>query len=174
MFERNRIETTEQGGVAVEITTDSGECFAGQLLVGRGRNFVQALNGEGDFIEFESWGGDRSYVSKRALRSVKLVQAARPESLKGRISAMDGFDPHTILGLRIGAGLDEAKAAWHRLAKAYHPDRYATAELPEEVTVYLAAMARRINAAYAALETTFAPRKSVPPQRAPAYEPRNA
>ena len=39
-----------------------------------------------------------------------------------------------------------------RLAKAYHPDRYATAELPAEVRDYLAAMARRINAAHAALE----------------------
>jgi hypothetical protein len=39
------------------------------------------------------------------------------------------------------------------MAKAYHPDRYATAELPQEVSDYLAAMARRINAAHAALET---------------------
>ena len=42
--------------------------------------------------------------------------------------------------------------SYFALAKAYHPDRYATAELPEEVRDYLAAMARRINAAHAALE----------------------
>jgi curved DNA-binding protein CbpA len=42
--------------------------------------------------------------------------------------------------------------AYFALAKAYHPDRYATAELPAEVRDYLAAMARRINAAHAALD----------------------
>ena len=37
--------------------------------------------------------------------------------------------------------------------ESYHPDRYAQADLPNEVREYLAAMARKINAAFAALET---------------------
>lgn len=160
MFERNRGDTIEQG-VAVEITTDAGETIAGQLVVGLGRNFAQVLNGDGGFVEFEPWGGERFHISKRSLRSVRLVRTTRPESLSGRINATDGFDPYTILGVRKGASLDEAKSAWHRLSMAYHPDRYASAELPDEVTSYLAAMARRINAAYAALEIALAPRKPV-------------
>ena len=46
---------------------------------------------------------------------------------------------------------DEIRQAYFALAKSYHPDRYATAELPTEVIEYLFAMARRINAAHAAL-----------------------
>jgi curved DNA-binding protein CbpA len=55
--------------------------------------------------------------------------------------------------LAAGASREEARQAYFRLAKDYHPDRYATVELPKEVRDYLAAMARRINAAHAALET---------------------
>ena len=36
--------------------------------------------------------------------------------------------------------------------RSYHPDRYANAELPEEVKRYLEDMARRVNAAFSALE----------------------
>jgi hypothetical protein len=169
MFERNRVDTIEYTGVAVEITTANEDTIAGRLIVGPGRNLAQVLNGDGGFVEFEPWGGDRVHFSKRLLRSIKLVQADRPESLSGRINAMDGFDPYTILGVQKGASLDEARNAWHRLSMAYHPDRYAMVELPAEVTAYLAAMARRINAAYAALETALTPRKTVQPRRAPTY-----
>ncbi len=58
---------------------------------------------------------------------------------------------------RAGASRDEVRQAYLRLAKAYHPDRYASVELPEEVRDYLSAMARRVNAAHAALETPRVP-----------------
>ena len=40
---------------------------------------------------------------------------------------------------------DEIRQAYFAQAKVYHPDRYATAELPTEVIEYLFAMARRIT-----------------------------
>ncbi len=152
MFERNKVDTVEQQSVAVELTIDGGEILSGRAMVGIGRTLAGALNGADMFIEFEPWGGERVLISKATIRAVKIVQAAKPESLKSRVAAMDGFDPHTILGVKAGASLEEIKSAWHRLSKTYHPDRYASAELPIEVLDYLAAMARRVNAAYAALE----------------------
>ncbi|MEZ5818007.1 MAG: J domain-containing protein [Hyphomicrobiaceae bacterium] len=171
MFERNKIDSIEHSGMAVEISTDTGETIGGQLLVGMGRSLGQVLNGEGGFIEFEPWEGERVHIAKASLRAVKPVKTTRPESLKGRLAAMDGFDPYTILGVRKGAGLEEVKRAWHRLSMAYHPDRYAAAELPVEVTEYLSAMARRVNAAYAALEPALASKKSSGHQAAPLYRP---
>jgi DnaJ-domain-containing protein 1 len=44
------------------------------------------------------------------------------------------------------------REAYLQLAKAYHPDRFAAAGLPSEVSDYLALRTRRINAAYALLE----------------------
>ena len=65
---------------------------------------------------------------------------------------LDGFDPFAVLGVAPGATREEIRQAYFAQAKVYHPDRYATAELPTEVIEYLFAMARRINAAHAALK----------------------
>jgi curved DNA-binding protein CbpA len=71
----------------------------------------------------------------------------------GRADTEGGsFDPHGVLGLKPGATHEEAREAYVRLAKTYHPDRYAAIELPREVRDYLAVMARRVNAAHQALE----------------------
>jgi hypothetical protein len=167
MFERNKVDTPESGGLAVEITTDDGEMQAGRLSIPLGRSLADALNSPGTFIEFEPWGTERIFLAKAALRRVRVIQAPRPESLKGRIAAADSFDPHTILGIPVAATYEDAKAAWHRLSKAYHPDRYANAELPPEVVDYLGAMARRVNAAWAALETQLQAQRRAAAYRAP-------
>lgn len=173
MFERNKVDAVDHQGVAVEIVTDTGETIGGRLLVGAGRTLASVLNADGGFVELEPWGGERTLISKASLRTVKLVQATKPESLKGRIVAADGFDPHAILGVRPGVGLDEIKVAWHRLSMTYHPDRYASAELPAEVIEYLGAMARRINAAYTALESMLQPnRRAAGPGSEPIYTSR--
>jgi hypothetical protein len=175
MFERNKIDSIQHTGVAVEIVTDADETLVGRVLVGTGRTLAQVLNGEGGFVEFEPWGEERMLLAKAALRSIRPVAGTRTESLQARAAALDGFDPYTILGVGRGASLEEIRTAWHRLSKTYHPDRYAAAELPAEVGEYLASMVRRINTAYAALETAFMSRR-VPqrgaPSPAPAHAPR--
>jgi|LNFM01.1.fsa_nt_gb hypothetical protein len=157
MFERNRIDNVDQAGIAVEITTEEGDRSSGKLLIAQGRTLAEVLNSPAAFLEFEPWGGERAFVAKSSLRAIRLVNAPRHESLGQRLSATAEFDPHAILGVPASATHDEVKAAWHRLSKLYHPDRYASADLPSEVVEYLSVMARRVNAAYAALETTLAP-----------------
>jgi DnaJ-class molecular chaperone len=67
-------------------------------------------------------------------------------------------------GLKAGATREEAREAYVRMAKIYHPDLYMAVELPREVRDYLAAMVRRINAAHQALEN--AQRKQAAKQEA--------
>lgn len=173
MFERNRTDTVEQQGVPVEITLADGTVEAGRLLISLGRSLVEVLNGAGGFIEFEPWGGERLYLSKASLRGIKLVQVPKTTSLKSRLDTLDAFDPHGVLGVAAGATLNEIKAAWHRLSMAYHADRYASANLPSEVTDYLSAMSRRINAAYAALEApALLSRKAAAMREPPVYTSR--
>ncbi|MAI46621.1 MAG: hypothetical protein CMB79_12295 [Filomicrobium sp.] len=50
-------------------------------------------------------------------------------------------------------------------SKKYHPDRYAQADLPDEVRDYLQTMARRVNTAYETLQS------SLPAERAVRSEP---
>lgn len=173
MFERNKVDTVDHNGVPVEITTDGDEILTGRLLVAMGRSLTDVLNGAGVFLEFEPYGGDRIYIAKATIRDIKPKHVPKAQSLKNRLGMLDGFDPHGILGVPSEATFDEIKSGWHRLAKVYHPDRYASAELPPEVVDYLDAMARRINAAYAALEATLqAPRRAAVQRSQPIYTSR--
>lgn len=170
MFERNKIDSIEQTSVPVEVTTIEGEVTKGRLLIALGRNVFEVLNGPASFLEFEPYGGERSFIAKSTLRNVKLVNVPRVPSLSARLADGSSFDPHSVLGVPSTASFDEVKTAWHRLSKVYHPDRYQAADLPQEVRDYLAAMARRINAAYSLLEAGHqTTRRSLAARATPIY-----
>lgn len=177
MFERNRIDTAagaRQAGLAVEMTLEGGEVVAGVLATTVGRSLADLLNGAHMFLDFEPYEGERMLVAKSAIRTIKAVSVPATGQLKACLREIDGFQPGEVLGIAPGATLDEARHAYHRLAKSYHPDRFASAGLPEEVLEYLAAVARRLNVAYAALETADAARRRaaarLQPNGGPAYQ----
>jgi hypothetical protein len=153
MFERVKVDNTQElGTVAVEVTLDDGRQLTGRFAIPRSRSLFEVLNGPQCFIDFEPYGGERQYLAKAMLRTLKLLNPPQQAGLGGRLKDLDGFDPYRVLGVSEQATFDDVRHAFHTLSKAYHPDRYATAELPGEVRDYLSAMSRRINAAYAALE----------------------
>jgi len=153
MFERNRVDNApEVSAVPVEINLLDGTLIKGKLLVPVLKSVVDALNGATAFIEFEPYGGEKRYIAKAQLAAVKPLGVPRVPALQARLRENGEFDPYAVLGLAHGAARDEIREAYVALAKAYHPDRYANVVLPPEVADYLAAMARRINAAHAALE----------------------
>jgi tetratricopeptide (TPR) repeat protein len=49
------------------------------------------------------------------------------EGVRLRAQRIDEEDPHTTLGLRAGASLEAARAAFFRLARLWHPDKIPTA-----------------------------------------------
>lgn len=165
MFERNRIDNADHGLVTVELTMDEGRTLSGKIAMPPGRGVLDYLNGGAVFVEFESFDGDRRLLAKSILREVKQVPVPRAANLNQRLRDLDGFDPHAILGIERSATWEETRAAFHKLAKVYHPDRYTMAELPEEVSAYLSSMARRINAAYAALEGMHAQKRQTAQNR---------
>ncbi len=153
MFERNKIDNSmQQAAVPVEVTLDDGRLVKGKFLITASRSIFEVLNGEGHFLEFETYDGERTLIARSMLKSVKIISVPSGSNLKSRVRDGDNFEPHMILGVASDAPWDEIRAAYVKLSKAYHPDRYATADLPQEVRDYLSAMSRRVNAAYAALE----------------------
>lgn len=172
MFERNKIDTAgyqQQMTVPVEVTLDDGEFIRGKFIVPASRTLFDVLNNAGAFVEFEPYGGERSIIAKSAFKAVRLVNAPTPQNLSARSREIDTFDPYAVLGLTRGAPFEEARAAYHALAKVYHPDRYSSVELPAEVHDYLSGMARRINAAFAALEQPAQAKKTAAQRAAPIY-----
>ena len=170
MFERGNNDRPGQSAVAVQITLDDGKDLAGKIQVPIGRGLFDQLNGGGGFVEFHTFDGECSFVAKRTLRSVRELNVSKSDALDAKLSKADSFDPYAILGVRRDQTRQQIRAAYLKLSKRYHPDRYCNSELPEEVMSYLAAMARRVNAAYAAVEAAKAPR-SQPAER---YRPKGA
>jgi hypothetical protein len=154
MFERSRVDNApDQTAMPVEATFADGSVVRGKLLVAATRSIGDVLNGGGAFLEFEPYGGERQYIAKAQIASIKMLGVPKLPNLNARLKDYDGFDPYAVLGIKPGATREDIRQAYFALAKAYHPDRYATAELPTEVIEYLFAMARRVNAAHAALST---------------------
>jgi hypothetical protein len=167
MFDRTKSDhAAEQPAVAIEVTFDDARVMKGKMLVPVQKGIVDVLNNPHPFVEFEPYGGERQFVLKTSLKSVKPIGTARIASLQTRLRDADTFDPHAILGVSGTATWDEIKSAYHARAKIYHPDRYSAAELPPEVRDYLASMSRRVNAAFAALEDPHREKKAAASNRA--------
>jgi hypothetical protein len=149
MFERGK---DRAGPVDVEIALGDGQTLGGKLIVPPGRTLTDVLNGAAAFIEFEPVEGGRMYLAKSALHSVTPSNIPAAPDLWAGPTEGAGFDPFRVLGIDADATREHAREAYLRLAKTYHPDRYAAADLPREVRDYLAAMVRRINAANDAVQ----------------------
>jgi hypothetical protein len=152
MFQRGRADRTDSL-IGVEITTEDGHELKGNLVVAIGRSLTEMLNGPASFVEFEPLRGERLFIAKSALQYVKPIHVVEAPKLGSEPRELGPFNPFTVLGVSSEASQEQVHAAYLNLAKTYHPDRYAAAELPLEVHDYLAAMSRRINAAYADLVT---------------------
>ncbi|HEU4377274.1 MAG TPA: J domain-containing protein [Hyphomicrobiaceae bacterium] len=92
------------------------------------------------------------YLAKAAVHSVTPADIPAAPDLWAGPTEGSNFDPYKVLGIGADATREHAREAYLRLAKAYHPDRYASADLPKEVRDYLAVMVRRINAANDAVQ----------------------
>ncbi len=153
MFERNKIDNAGQlMTVPAELTLDDGEVLKGRFLISANRNIYEVLNADTHFFDFETYAGERALIARSTIKAVRIVPVANANHLKGRLRENEVFDPYAILGVGQGTAWEDVRAAYVTLSKLYHPDRFANVDLPGEVSDYLSAMARRVNAAYAALE----------------------
>jgi DnaJ-domain-containing protein 1 len=147
MFDRNKDNTG--GPTEVEIALSDGQMLNGKLTLPPGRSLPDFLNGAATFVEFQPVDGDRMFIAKSSVHSVRPAPSmpAAPDLWAGPTEG-SGFDPFKVLGIPADSSREDAREAYLNLAKCYHPDKYASADLPREVRDYLAVMVRRINAAY--------------------------
>jgi hypothetical protein len=151
MFRRFEPEAV-RSAVPVTVTRTDGRSERGRIILPFQKTLDDVLNGPATFLEFHCYGGEPAFLAKTEIRAVTQSNVPLPSDINVRLQATsESVDPYDVLGIPRGAPYREVKKAFHRLAKLYHPDRYASAELPDEVATYLSGMARRVNAAYAAL-----------------------
>jgi hypothetical protein len=146
----------DKKALPVEISLVNGTLLKGKVWAPAVKSVADILNGPQSFLEFTPYTDERAhYLAKAHIATLVVVEIPKAVPLYERRGVLDADDPHHILGLAPGAAWHEVREAYLQLAKAYHPDRFAAASLPGEVTEYLGIKARRINAAYAALEDSL-------------------
>jgi hypothetical protein len=151
MFDRG--SRPQEGPLNVAVVLSDGQELYGKLVAPPGRSLIDVLNSGSNFVEFEPTSGGRMMIAKSALQVIKPANLPpRPDLWAGPTEGSD-FDPYAVLGIKPDATREEVHDAYIRLAKTYHPDRYAAADLPREVREYLAIMARRVNAAHDACQS---------------------
>jgi DnaJ-domain-containing protein 1 len=150
MFERNRstFSSAQDQRVPVSLTMVDGEILRGNLRMPVSGKLIDAMNNADLYFDLEMPDGSAAFLAKHSVRRVTPVDVPRSDQLSRRTADLSIFDPYTVLGLARGASPEEVKAAYHALVRSYHPDRFASANLPREMQDYAHAMLTRINAAY--------------------------
>jgi DnaJ-domain-containing protein 1 len=108
----------------------------------------ELLNREELFIDVETLDGERFSIQKTAIKLVKNRVIPVQKDLQQFNDDKNGFDPHRILKVEKEASQEAIRTAYLTLVREYHPDRFASIDLPKEVHEYLTNMLRRINVAY--------------------------
>lgn len=165
MFDRGKTDKID--AASVEITLQGGRELKGRFKISADRSLTEVLNGPLAFVEFEPFGGTRILIAKSALQSIKPKEVPGLPNLSTGINS--NFDPYAVLHIDRDADADAARRAYLDLSKIYHPDRFATVSLPPEVMSYLAAMARRINAAYDEVQDALKRREEQAPRQEPVF-----
>lgn len=149
MFERQRTAATARTNrQQVKLTMTDGEAIhAGVALPLSGRLF-DAMNNADGFLDIETAEGQPYFVAKHTVRKVEPVEIPKADQLLRRTAEVSVFDPYAVLGVAKTAGPEAIKHAYHAMARKYHPDRFATFDLPQEMHDYASAMLVRINLAY--------------------------
>jgi DnaJ-domain-containing protein 1 len=150
MFERNRTVSSSalDQRVPVSLAMIDGEVLRGNLRMPISGKLADAMNNADLYFDLEMPDGSTAFLAKHSVRRVNPVELPRNDQLARRTAELSVFDPYAVLGLARGASPEEVKAAYHGLVRNYHPDRFASANLPREMQDYAHAMLTRINAAY--------------------------
>jgi hypothetical protein len=151
MFERNKVDNRTAMTVAVQIVFVDGSMVTGRAPLAPNKGVHQLLEGSETFLFLELFDGEAAFVPKAEIKALSLITPIRSQPLKVIPQDAGDFDPHRVLGVPSEAPWEDVKQAYHRLTKLYHPDKYASVDLPPEVKSYIDNMSKLVNASFRAL-----------------------
>jgi hypothetical protein len=134
----------------VKFTLADGRAETVSLKMPLSSKLHDALNGPDLFLDVADAAGRPYFLAKAEIRRAELVEVPQADQmqLRRRATDRDGFDPYQVLGIQREATVQAIHDAYHAKVRTYHPDRFASIELPREMKDYAEAMLVRINLAY--------------------------
>lgn len=143
------LREAKQIDVAASIRLMDGTILNGYVNCGLTGKLENVLSAENSFVEYTSKDGQKRFIGRHQIASVEPMDVLRSPSLRATEAGV--ADPYTVLGIYKGCTLEQAKDAYHRLSKMYHPDRWTGDDIPSEIVTYVSDKFRQINAAFTAL-----------------------
>ncbi|MEO1746940.1 MAG: J domain-containing protein, partial [Pseudomonadota bacterium] len=102
---------------------------------------------ESAYIELRRRDKSVMFINKQHVLSVaEPVSFQAPKTPDMRPLGSD--DAMRFLGVADTATRAELRDAYHQMVKKYHPDRFESADLPDEVVTYLTDMFQKTSTAY--------------------------
>ncbi|MDJ0613610.1 MAG: J domain-containing protein [Rhizobiaceae bacterium] len=135
--------------VDVFVTLTDGRELFGSLVCGLKADVSMALNGEGQFIELKDHDGDATFIGKHQVATLEKAKGGNRKQSTLETASKTQTNWQDVLGVSSGSDAAQVKAAYHTLAKQYHPDMYP-AHLPQEMRQYANDRFMQINKAYEA------------------------
>jgi DnaJ domain len=135
--------------VMAKLTLTDGKSLIVSLKLPMSGKMIDAFNSSESFIDIITGDGTQQVINKSIIARAEAVEPPRAGlNQQRRSSDKSGFNAYAVLGIEKTASADEMRTAYLTLVKAYHPDRFASLDLPQEIKDYAAAMQARINMAY--------------------------
>ena len=149
MFESNESKAKSNRAL-VSVTLTGGEVMTVSVRLPLTSKLNDAVNGAEPFLDVLEGDGRQSFIAKHSIRRIELIDVPKINQMNQlrRNSDRTVFDPYTVLGVERSAGQPDIRQAYLQMVRKYHPDRFATFELPKEMTEYAAAMLVRVNLAH--------------------------
>jgi DnaJ domain len=141
--------TAQSQRAMAKLTLIDGKNLIVSLKLPMSGKMPDAFNSSDSFIDIITGDGTQQVINKSIIARAEAVEPPRAGlNQQRRSSDKSGFNAYAVLGIEKTATADAMRAAYLALVKAYHPDRFASLDLPQEIKDYAAAMQARINMAY--------------------------
>ncbi len=132
--------------VPASIRLTDGAILVGTVNCGITGKLENVLSLDNSFVEFTSRDGHQRFITRHQIASIEPMETVKVSTLHAANVGVS--DPLATLGLFGEVTLEQAKDAFHRLSKMYHPDKYSGEDMPREIARYASEKFREINAAY--------------------------
>jgi DnaJ-domain-containing protein 1 len=141
--------STQNQRAMAKVTFGDGKSLVVSVKLPMSGKLTDAFNNAESFIDVIAGDGSQQVINKAFVAKAEAFEPPKASlNQQRRSSDKSGFDAYAVLGIAKTATPEEMRHAYVTLVKAYHPDRFASLDLPQEMKDYAAAMQARINMAY--------------------------